>query len=296
MSKAKPSKLIKFCDINTALKILNSQSLRWSAPHLYNDPFELNHQSDTDFTAQQLLQGITKEALAVLFGGAEPTGNNELVQALKRWQYEGRFDNEQEAETVLKQLVLPIAQQQQKAVNQYLQDWQSYAKNIRVCCFSNHVKNTACWQRYAQEHHGIALAFDSNENSLQNAKPVSYAEHPISATSLKEQIDIAFGRSTAPSKDDFGTLLLHKPAAEQAEQEWRCLELEDKEALSDEQLWYKAKPFETEHLTALYFGLNTTDSDKIMLKNLVAKAYPHCRIYQSELPNNSYNLAFYDYS
>ena len=296
MSPSSPSKLIKFCDLNTALKILNSQSLRWSAPHLYNDPFELNHQTDTDFTAQQLLQSITQEAMAVLFGGAQTTGNNELVQALKRWQYEGRFDNEQEAEGVLKQLILPIAQQQQKAVNQYLQDWQQYAKNIRICCFSDNPKNIPCWQRFADNHQGIALAFDRAEATINQAQAVSYAEQPISATSLKEQVDIAFGRSTHPDKNAFVTLLLHKPYIERGEKEWRCFELENSEALSDEQLWYKAKPFKVEHLTAIYFGLNTSDSDKTMLKNLVAKAYPHCRIYQAELPNNSYNLQFYDFS
>lgn len=284
--------LVKFCDIATALKILNSQSLRWSAPHLYNDPFELNHLSDTDFTAEQLLKGITQEALAVLFGDTQPTGSSELVKALTRWQQEKRFETEHEAEAVLKQLILPIAQQQQKDVNDYLMQWRQFAKDIRICCFSNTPENIRAWQRFADNHQGIALAFDKAESSLPNCEKVNYANHPIAATSLKEQVDIAFGRSQPPSAKDFKALLLHKPNSNQEEKELRCFDTEATESNSDQQLWYNAKPFQQDSLKALYLGLSIDPSDKKLLTKLVAKAYPNCRIYQSELINNSYNLSF----
>ena len=48
-------------------------------------------------------------------------------------------------------------------------------------------------------------------------------------------------------------------------------------------------------LRAIYYGINIDKSDKSnkkLLGKLVEKAYPHCRIYQSELANNSYNLCF----
>ncbi|MGK0441943.1 MAG: hypothetical protein ACJA0N_001749 [Pseudohongiellaceae bacterium] len=282
--------LIKFCDVGTALKILNSQSLRWSAPNLYNDPFELNHFSDTDFTAAQLLKGITHKAITILFGNAKASGNNELVTALKRWQHENRFETEQEAELVLKQLILPMAQQQQQDVNDYLARWRQYSKNIRVCCFADAPDNMRAWQRFANNHHGVALSFDKVEPSLKKAVAVSYADHPIAATSLKEQVDIAFGGGKPPCTDNFEMLLLHKPNSNREEQEWRCFDTEENE--SDQQLWYNAKPFQSKNLDALYLGLSIDPSDKRLITQLVAKDYPSCRIYQSEIANNSYNIRF----
>ncbi|MGK0498557.1 MAG: hypothetical protein ACJAYG_000188 [Oceanicoccus sp.] len=55
------SSLTTFCSAETCLKILNSQSLRWSAPHLLNDPVELNRHSTPDFNAEGLLNGMIKE-------------------------------------------------------------------------------------------------------------------------------------------------------------------------------------------------------------------------------------------
>lgn len=292
MTEASNASLIKFCNINTALKILNSQSLRWSAPHLYNDPFEPNYFSDTDFTAEQLLKGISQEALAVLFGEAEPPGNNKLVTTIQRWKQENRFESEQEAEPVLKQLLLPMAQQQQVAVNDYLQRWRQFAQNIRICCFCDSVENIRGWQRYANNHQGIALKFDTSESMLNPSFKVNYADHPIAATSLTEQVNIAFGRSTPPSQEDLLRLLRHKPLTDKDVREIRCFNTEKTEAESDDQLWYNAKTFEAVNLSAVYLGINIDKSDKKLISKLVEKAYPHCRIYQSELASNSYNLSF----
>ena len=113
MASHPPASLIKFCAMDTALKILNSQALRWSAPHLYNDPFELAHYSDSDFTAEQLLNTLTHEALNTLFDPSSTNANNgKLMTTLSRWKDEERFSSENEAKAVLKQLLLPMAQQQ----------------------------------------------------------------------------------------------------------------------------------------------------------------------------------------
>ncbi|MCR8923617.1 hypothetical protein NO559_12610 [Dasania sp. GY-MA-18] len=294
MSKPQPSAsaLYKYCDIVTALKIINSQSLRWSAPHLYNNPYELNYLSDTDFTAQQLLQGLCQEALAVLFGEAEATGNNKLVSTITRWQHDSRFISEQEAEPVLKQLLLPMAQQHQATVNEYLQQWRAFAQNIRICCFASSPDNAKNWQRYADNHQGIVLQFDNQEPSLSPYHAVNYGQRPIAATSLQQQVDIAFGRRAAPQPEQLHQLLLHKPWFDEDEQELRCFDSEATTADSDDQLWYKAKPFQPQSLTNIYLGINIDSSDKKHLQKLVAKAYPQCRIYQSELVSNSYNLSF----
>ncbi|WP_019531182.1 hypothetical protein [Dasania marina] len=292
VSKPPNAALYKYCDIGTALKILNSQSLRWSSPHLYNDPYELNHLSDTDFTAQQLLQGLCQEALAVLFGESETTGNNKLVSTIKRWQHDSRFLSADEAEPVLKQLLLPMAQQHQLEVHDYLKQWRQFAQNCRICCFSHSPDNAKSWQRYADNHQGIVLQFDSQEPSLNPCHDVNYGEQPIAATSLRQQVDIAFGRSNAPAIEQLHQLLLHKPLFDHDEQEIRCFDSETTLADSDDQLWYKAKPFQPRYLTELYLGINIDSSDKKHLQKLVVKAYPQCRIYQSELISNSYNLHF----
>ncbi|WP_101759662.1 DUF2971 domain-containing protein [Oceanicoccus sp. KOV_DT_Chl] len=172
--------LVKFCSAETGLKILNSQSLRWSAPHLFNDPFELSHLSRPDFTPEKLLAGMIKEAINMLFAPSDPTGkNNRLVAAVARWREEERFASEEEAEQVLNQLLSQIANQQQESIDKYLAEWQRYARTLRICCFSDKPANIYSWRSYADNHAGIALRFSAGDDtSLTQPRKVTYSTTP----------------------------------------------------------------------------------------------------------------------
>ncbi len=286
--------LVKYCSTETGLKILNSQSLRWSSPHLFNDPFELDHNSKPDFTPETLLKGMIKEAITLLFGPSEPRGkNNRLVAAIARWRDEERFSSEDEAAVVLKQLLGQMAQQQQTSIDSYISAWQQFARALRICTFSDKPNNMFCWQRYAENHAGIALRFSAGEDTaLPEPHRLGYSTAPPLVASLKQQIDVAYGREAAPDTSQFTEKLLSKNKANNVEREWRCFSTERAEADNDEQLWYSNKKFSAPELKAVYLGLATNRQDKETIIQLVKKKYKNTRVYQAETINGRYDIEF----
>ncbi len=288
------SSLVKFCSAETGLKVLNSQSLRWSAPHLFNDPFELNHHSEPDFTPETLLTGMIKEAINLLFGPSEPTGkHNRLITAISRWRGEERFASEEEAEQVLKQLLGQIVQQQQEGINSYLSAWQQFACSLRVCCFSDKPTNMQAWQRFADNHAGIALRFSAGEDTaLPEPRKVTYGTTPPQVSSLKEQIAVTYGREKAPKSDGFIDKMLMKNKDNNVEREWRCFAADETDSGSDEQTWYNNKRFSAPELKAVYIGLATSLQNKEAVINLVKAKYANTKVYQAVALPNRYEIDF----
>jgi hypothetical protein len=288
--------LVKFCDTETGLKILNSQSLRWSSPNLFNDPFELNHNSEPDFTPKDLINGMIKEAISMLFGPTEPTGkSNRLIAAISRWRGEDRFASEDEAAEVLKQLLTQVAQQQQVSIDKFLSAWALFARNSRICCFCEKPANLYAWQRFADNHKGIALRFScGDDTALPNPQKVSYSTAPPLVTSLKEQIRVCYGRQDPPATEEFLSKLLNKNKNDNVEKEWRCIETENAEqsADADEQLWYTNKKFSAPELKAVYLGLTTSFHDKETVIKLVKQKYQKTKVFQAEALSGRYEIDF----
>lgn len=286
--------LVKFCTAEVALNILNSQALRWSAPHLYNDPFEPSHKSTPDLSPEALLKGLTKEAIMMLFGPSEPAGkSNRLIAAIARWREEERFASEEEAEQVLNQLLSQVAQQQQASIDSFLASWQHFASTLRICSFSDKPGNMACWQRYADNHSGIALRFSAGDDTaLKDPKRVTYSTKPSEITSLSQQVNIVYGRETAPDTDNFIDKMLSKNKDNSNEREWRCFGSEIHTNTDDEQSWFSAKPFATGELKAVYFGLNTPEPIKAKVTELIHKQYRSTKLYQATPLTGQYAIDF----
>jgi hypothetical protein len=292
------SSLVKFCTIDTGIKILNSQALRWSAPHLFSDPFELHDQTELELSSDSLLDVLRREALIMLFGPDVPSGrHNRLVNIMARWREQERFCDEQEADTVLRELLGQIAEIQARHVDDYMLEWQRFARNVRIACFSEKPGNVACWQRFAANHHGIALRFNcGDDTALPKPQRVTYHQHAALITSQQEQLEVIYGRRSAPTNTEFPEKLLHKGRQDHLEQEWRCIdrtvELEDE----DREQCYDTRKFAAHELRAVYFGIFTPEHDKQHIGRLVRANYPTAKIYQAHASAGRYELDFVGWS
>ncbi|MEH6558745.1 MAG: DUF2971 domain-containing protein [Oceanicoccus sp.] len=286
--------LVKFCTMGTGIKVLNSQSLRWSSPHLFNDPFEPDYLSHAGFDQETLTKGLIKEAISMLFSPADPTGkSNSLVAAVSRWRDEDRFSSEEEAEKVLSQLLSQIAAQQFEKIINYVGEWRKFSSSLRVTSFSDKPNNIHNWQRYADNHAGIALRFSAGaDTTLPAPRQISYGTVPPLVTSLKQQVAVAFGKELFPSEDDFIDKILSKNKENRAEKEWRCLSFENAEPEDDGQLWYNNKGFSPAELKAVYFGLATATSDRNSLVSLIKEKYPNTKVYQAITLAGRYEIDF----
>lgn len=291
-----PDTLAKFCSTQAAGEILESRSLRWKAPHLMGDPFELTHQSELSFDPASLLDGVIRTATAMIFARDVPRSNSPLAMVVRRWRDEERFASPEEAEEVLRELMARMVDQRQSSIDEMMADWRRFTRQLRICAFSAKADNLPSWQRYGDNHRGVALRFQCGEHStLPEPKPVQYQNTRPEITSLKEQLNAVLHNESVHAQERFLDKFLVKPPQASAEQEWRCFyhaTAEQSSKHTDDSLWYDDRPFERSDLDAVYFGAFTPLDEKQRLLKLVREHYSEARIFQAQPVPGKYEIEF----
>lgn len=292
----RPDTLAKFCSATTAEKILTSQRLRWSAPHLLLDPFELTHQTQLNFDPMALLDGVIRSATNMIFSHELPRSNSPLATVIRRWREEERFASPEEAEEVLKELMSRMVDQRQVSIEEMMADWRRFTRELRICCFTARADNLPAWQRFADNHHGLALRFRSGEyTALPEPKPVEYSPNRPEITTFKEQINAILHQEKVHAQAQFLDKFLIKPSMASDEQEWRCLYQATDQASSretDDNLWYDDRPFEKSDLDAIYFGAFIRPADKQRLLSVARDQYPETKLFQAQPIPGKYEIEF----
>jgi hypothetical protein len=125
--------IFKYCSLSTAVKIIEDQSLKFSNPKSFNDPFDCDidllefNFSEKGIEIDQDLEKL-KVALLVQYGKEK----SELVNKLSNSRFESIYRNSQ-----LKKI-----------------------DKSSVCCFSLDYSNKVMWSHYSDQHKGVCLIFD----------------------------------------------------------------------------------------------------------------------------------------
>jgi hypothetical protein len=292
-----PETLAKFCTADTARKILSSHSLRWSAPNLFGDPFELNHQTSLSFDPHVMLDAVLRSAIGMIFSPDEPRGNSPLATVIRRWRDEERFANAEEAEEVLRELMGRMVDLRQVEIDELMTDWRRFTRQLRICCFSAKTDNLACWQRYSDNHRGLVIRFNAHVIAGDELTPqqIAYKNMRPEITTLRDQLGAVLNNEHVHPQELFQGKFLTKSPVTSHEQEWRCFyhainENSGKE--TDDNLWFDDRPFERSAISAIYFGANMSAADKKTLLELIKKEYPSCKIFQAATLAGKYEIEF----
>lgn len=281
--------LVKYSSAATALDILRSGKLRWSVPALFDDPFELSHHTEPEFNAELLLEAMTRQVVAMLFGPEAPRmRGSRLLATIRRWREERRFSSEDEAVQVLRGLLGQLAEAQTRLVDNYLTEWRDYASRARVACFSERHDNPSCWERYADNYRGVAMRFAVGEGHLLHRPArLRYSRFAPEITSVREQLEIIFNEQPAASIQDFVEKLLVKGRHRLAEGEWRCVVTADADSPP-----CMDRDFAADDLQSVYLGLAIRAEDKAALAAVLQQQFPTVRIFQATPKAGLFEMAF----
>lgn len=125
--------IFKYCSLSTAIKIIEDQSLKFTNPKSFNDPFDCDidllefNFSEKGIEINQDLEKL-KVALQVQYG----KDKSELIDKLTNTRFESIYRNSQ-----LKKI-----------------------DKSSVCCFSLDYSNKVMWSHYSDHHKGVCLIFD----------------------------------------------------------------------------------------------------------------------------------------
>jgi hypothetical protein len=286
--------LSKYCDTDTALKILHSQSLRWSAPHLFNDPFEPDYTLAPELDFDTVHRSLVRQVVTNMFNDNHEAPKNQLMTTVQRWREREQFTDEEEAEPIMRNLLEPLVRNQWVKLSNYYQTWSDHAKKIRIACFCSKPNIPSAWQHYGDNHQGIALEFHAgNATQLTNPLAISYDETPPALTTLREQVATMLGRSKPADKKNFQQLHLIKNKLNSSEKEWRCIKTDTENDPSDDpDTWYSYYKFPTSELKAVYFGINIDDNKRKQLFEVLKERFPLTKVYQAKRTSGKYAVEF----
>lgn len=289
MGNKTPDSLVKFCDTVTAEKILSSQALRWSAPHLFVDPFELNHESQLGFTPDDLLKATVKRAANLIFSPDQPVGSTPIMQAIRRWRSEDRFSSPEEAEEVLTGLLEHMVNARLEYNQRFMASWRDYCLRLRICCFTSRLDNPLAWQYFGDNHRGVGLRFGCSDNGdFASPSKVTYQDYRPEISRLSDQVQAIIDNIQDEHQATFTDKFLTKARALAHEREWRCFKVLPQQSNHG----YSDLRFKGNDLKAICFGLQTSPAEQKNLTQLALAINPKVRVYQSTMRKSSYTFEF----
>ena len=286
--------LFKYCSAATAKQILTTRALRWSAAHLLRDPLELDHYSQLGFNAEQLLKAAIKTATGFIFSKDLPRGNAPLLNAIRRWREEERFNSPEEAEDVLKDLLSQMVDQRSEAIEKIKADWKLYTRQLRIACFSNKPDNLNNWSQFADKHRGVVLRFDTSESPVfKDPHSMRYQAARPEITTLKDQLGIILLNERHIAQDHFIEKFTTKASQCSDQHEVRCFHLQSDEEQpidSNPDNWYIDRPIGEDDLKAVYFGLATKPEDRKEIYALAKTNYKLVKLFDYKLLPGKYEI------
>tara|TARA_Y100000588_G_scaffold267259_1_gene282302 strand:- start:861 stop:1829 length:969 start_codon:yes stop_codon:yes gene_type:complete len=313
----KPDILYKYTTAETAFKILNNSSLRWSSPIKFNDILEfkntpkfepsiykaynlyieyiINFVIDNKDIENYDFNKETKILIKCLFLLKKEI----LLQIriskhtkLKDTVTKGIIDNldknisEEESDMLKKILIESIPQESPLTEESILKQIKDYYKKwdinkARVLCLTDSPENEVMWGTYCDNHYGCVLGFKSNikDSCFNEVKKIKYTNNHIIGNGLEL---LLYGDSAIANKSN-DIVYYTKNEKWSYEDEWRLLtfRFEEKENFGD----YK---FYSEELESITFGIRTTIEDRNKIISVLNKKYNKFKIFEIKEENGKF--------
>ena len=285
----KPKILYKYLTAETGFKVLENQTIRFSNPKCFNDPYD----SDMPFTIKNYKE-LNNDYFIKLI---DKMSNHKLVQQILP---EG-FDLNVAKDILTKE---PI----NKNSIDYIKDiLKPFKEKMRVLCLSQNNDNLLMWSHYSFNHTGIVIGINDTFDFLRNAVPVPYSRIiPEIDGVLLEDLTL----DTKEALEEFRRLLQTKSTDWKYESEWRCsFDVEKRFDFINKIPEFKFKypkvynelknqedfihtPLPIESIDSVYLGAKMNILDELRLIYLVRNKYPKTKIFKAELSQTEFKIVF----
>jgi Protein of unknown function (DUF2971) len=282
----------KYVTPETALKVLNSRSLRWSSPDCFNDPFDMGFDLHVNFDHARV-RNLTLKSLWDAYYSPEgiPVGNDLGRRILDRKADFPKFSRE-EFDRKLGRAVDDALRKLPSLVEEWNPIFQKAMKDVKVLCLVERPDNILMWSHYAQMHQGVAFELScvpEQDSAWGAAMDVKYGEMP---PIYDDDFVIRLGSGQASmDPDEVIKRFVRAKASEWSyECEWRVVLHSTNPSQPTEDL-----AFSREELTAVYLGCRISHNDEEEIVAKVRRDYSGTRIFAAEKMERKFALRFRDY-
>jgi len=254
--------LFKYVNASTALTILENKTLQWSAPALFNDPFEFKSPFQYGFEWDELKEIVLQRWATILTQVEEPNlfPGNPVASVIPDRRLECKGRNPAEVSSLLRPRVESFVRTQREESVFYEDFWDDLKQTYRVLCLSGVHNHILMWSHYTNDHQGVALEFRPIIGSeILAAQPVSYSDEVPVAANLNDFVKYLTGVGPKPIREDaWKKAVLTKSSVWVYENEWRVI---SKRQIDEEGL-RSFRRFEPEELVGIYFGCRISSESR----------------------------------
>lgn len=295
----------------TAFKILQTRTLKYSSPSIFNDPFDTQTRIDFGFEVSELIEAFEEELYKMIHGLEEPVGDesNELFRHIKKVWHNARQSKRKMPRDILRQQTKSFNEETVRMCTESIKEmnnwWYRLSKASRILCLAEDQENLLMWAHYAKDHTGIVIKFKclpELDTPLIAARKVDYSCKPPVMAELNDYVKHLTGQSLdlIGHSDIFYKLFLTKSTQWSYEQEWRVFippfDMENPTIKTDDrgqEVLFDYYSFTPQEIHSIYFGCKISKPDRSdIMEYLNKRDMRHVKKYICIRSDRKYKLEF----
>ena len=301
----------KYVPAKTALKILQSRTLKYSSPAAFNDPFDCQTRMDFNFEVTDLVEAFVEEQYQMIHGPEEPVGHEsiELFCDIKKIWNIAKLSHLKMPKEIWRHETKPLIEETVRLCKGYLEEMNNWkdllSKATRILCLAEDHDNLLMWAHYAKDHTGVVIKFrclPELDSPLVAARKVEYSDKPPVIAELNDYVRYLTGQS--PDLIDYNAVFLKlfttKSEHWDYEQEWRVFippfDMENPTIKTDDrgkEILFDLIPLYSQEIHSIYFGCKIFKEDRNnLMECLNHKDMRHVKKYKSSRNTREYKLDF----
>lgn len=272
--------LYKYTTAPTGITVLQTQSMRWSSPLLFNDPFDVPREWE-GFTFAEFEEATVQRFASYLRGEAKPR----TPAALNLFEVI-QLQSATIPEAVTLRQIRYFMRLMRKRMETYMEDfrvaWREIVPGMRILCFSEDPASTTMWTHYAQSHTGVVLQFESSDDRDSvwlMAQPVVYQAQKPSLPDADEWTRAFMGEIDLDWNDVLREYHFVKHTDWSHEREHRVVSAKK----PGEAGLFADYVFHPMDLRGVVLGAKIAPPDQQALRALLAAHYPHVTVHQAQI-------------
>ncbi|MFT7432549.1 MAG: hypothetical protein ACI9TY_000161 [Alphaproteobacteria bacterium] len=286
----KPISFFKYTGAHGGRLLLENQTLKWSRPSEFNDPFDCHLDLVIDDLDYEFVKNELLRKARCVFDSTVPLDDNNFFN-LTITSLKSKGTDFNSIQKMLEPLFAEMFESLPNIVQKYESVFQTFMSAYKLLCLSSVVDDNLMWSHYADSHKGCAFEFrSSDQNSPYNeAKAVSYPELAPVYFDANKVVNLMCGDFSEDYLDMIHKCIYTKSRDWDYEKEWR-VSLGDGRTPSEP---FEFLPFGERELHGVYLGCKMPDADykdqkgeklfgKTSLVKLIREKYPQAKIYQAK--------------
>lgn len=300
----------KYVTAETALKILQSRTFKYSSPIKFNDPFDTQTRMHFGFNNRDLIKALNDELYKLIHDKEEPNGNesNSFFRGIKKAWYLVQQSSKKMPRNILQQLTKQFDEETIELADQYVEEmnifWEEMSKSSKIFCVAEEHTNLLMWAHYAKEHTGAVIklkCLPELDTPLCAAKKVEYSDKPPVIAEIDEYIKYITGQSPAPENYNsiFYKMFLTKSDHWKYEQEWRVFippyNMKNSTIQTDEygkEILSDFLPFHPQEIHSIYLGCKITTQNRHNILKCLKDDLGHVKKYKCSRNEKKYRIDF----